>query len=198
MRTGMSRVPMLIPAQTWVMLLQTRSTTNNRVSRQVGERKEALVAEYITYLQSEQVDDMECSALCRECHSLLTVSLFVSRLYTCVRKPKEVGSPSPSSSSFTYYEIQLFDNWGLLPPQRGQVKEASHQVWNFGGDIIIIILASSFNQCMCDTWRPTYLLSVTHTGIPTLDHGKNPEQNLGWLLILKIGVSCSQTKSQVV
>jgi hypothetical protein len=27
MRTGMSRVPMLIPAQTWVELLETRSTT---------------------------------------------------------------------------------------------------------------------------------------------------------------------------
>ncbi len=34
MRTGMSRVPMLIiPAPNMGMLLQTRSTTNNRVSR---------------------------------------------------------------------------------------------------------------------------------------------------------------------
>jgi hypothetical protein len=62
---------------------------------------------------------MECSALCRECHSLLNC-LFVCVLsvHLC-QKPKEVGS---SSSSFTYYENQLFDNLGLLPPTEGRLN----------------------------------------------------------------------------
>jgi len=74
-------------------------------------------------------------------------------------------------------------------------------VWNFGGDIIIIIiiiiiiLASPFNQYV---WHLETLpvASITHTGIPTLDHGKNREQNLGWLLIQSWSSSSSEKKNK--
>ncbi len=126
--------------------------------------------------------------LCRECHSLLTVSLFVSPLYTCVRSQRRLVLLLLPSLTM---RISFLTIWGSCPTE-GRLKRLHIKCGILGGDIIIIIiiiiitiiLASPFNQCMCDTWK-TYLLPVvTHTGIPTLDHGKNAEQNLGWLLIL--------------
>jgi hypothetical protein len=97
---------------------------------------------------------MECSALCRECHSLLTVSLFVSRLYTCVRKPKEVASPSPSS--FTYYEIQLFDNWGTLAPTEGRLKRLHIKCGILGVILLLLFwLHLSTNVCVTPGDLPT-------------------------------------------
>ncbi len=48
--------------------------------------------------------------------------------------------------------------------------------------LLLFWLHLSTNVCVTPGDLPVASSNLTHTGIPTLDHGKNPEQNFGLVI----------------